>query len=815
MQALIDVIAAAFIFLLFASLYAKRSTSSIGLWMVGWLFIVIHFAALWFNPVSAIWIETQAIVASAGLICCAIAFILSRPECRTSAGRAVTVAALLGLPWIASAVCCSLAAPSFRGAALGAYLGSAAMLFVCIRLIGIKFVRLSCLLLITFACVQWITWSLQAHNVESIVEAVLTESFGCVAVLLSRMHPRRLSAASAIMSCGAILWASVWVVSEWIGHLLPHAVINPEVWNLPKYFLAAGMILNLLEKEIRSAELASEQYRVLFAGNPHPMWMYDPKTFDFLQVNQAAVLHFSCSEQQFLSMNLLQILPEAENPGIRRRLGQTGPQQLSGPWRHTRKDGSILQFDVASQPVRLEGRPVMFALMHDITERQALHGQLLYQAQHDSLTAMPNRDLFEFRFLEAVTRARASACKTAIFCVDLDRFKQINDSYGHAAGDLVLKEVASRISLLMGGGVTAARCGGDEFLIALTDFDEVAQAEAFASHLLGILSSPVNRRLLELDFGASIGFAIYPDDGEEPAQLWRDADAAMYQAKRAGGSQCVRVSYEISSSATEANDIELGLRRALKAGNFEVRYQPQMTLGGQLHSLEALLRSDDPVLDRIPTDRVIRIAEVSGLIVPLGNFVLEEVCRQLRVWIDEGIAPSQIAVNLSPMQLKRPDFARHVASTIDRYQLSPGRIEFEVTESTVMPESGFDAPNQIALLANMGVRFSVDDFGTGYSSLGRLHQLPLDVLKIDRSFTERIAEAAGTFATIQAIIALAHTLGMKVVAEGVENEEQLRLLTDLGCDRLQGFLFGRPMSSSEIHEVLRAGVAPALVQGFA
>jgi diguanylate cyclase (GGDEF)-like protein/PAS domain S-box-containing protein len=546
---------------------------------------------------------------------------------------------------------------------------------------------------------------------------------------------------------------------------------------------------------------------MLFASNPDPMWMYDPATLDFLQANQAAVQQYGYTEEEFRSIDLLAIVEAGHDADLLAGLRETGPQQLTGPWKHRRKDGSFFQVDMASQPVLLEGRRVTFALMQDVTERERLHAQLLRQAQHDVLTDLANRDLFEQRFTDFVQRATRSRRRAAIFCFDLDRFKQINDSYGHSAGDACLKEVSLRMHQLVAQRGIVCRSGGDEFLISLSDLASVQEAEQFASELLRSLTNPLQLQGGEFEMGASIGFAIYPDDGTDQALLWRDADAAMYQAKRGGGAHWVRVSHEISSSASEASEIEFALRRALKSGNFEVHYQPLVGLDGSLHSFEALLRSPDPLLRSVPTDRIIAIAEVSGMIVPVGNWVLEEVCRQFRAWMDAGVAPERIAVNVSPLQLMRFDFSRHVAATLERFRLNARVLEFEVTESTVMPDRGFDVPHQIRTLARMGIRFSADDFGTGYSSLGRLHQLPVDELKIDRSFIQRIAEDNGTYPTVQAIIVLAHTFGMKVVAEGVETEEQVSLLRDLKCDLLQGFLFGRPLPSRMTTELLRQRIA--------
>ena len=803
MQNLIDVVAAGFVFLLFASVYRKRSTAAVRFWMTGWLFVLLHFAVLLCCVGSRLGGTFRDLTALSTLIFCGLAFILSRQEVHRTAQRQLAVLGLLGLPWLGAVVSVALPHASFFAAALFGYLGAGSMLLVALRLFGNRSVQLSCILLLVMGCLGWLTVSLPAHDPGIAISVVLTECFGLNAVLLS-FDRRRLSAGTATTSTGAVAWGAVWITANLVARFAPAANINPEIWNLPKYFVAAGMILTLFEEEIRSAELASEQYRLLFASNPHPMWMYDPETFGFLQVNEAAIAHYGFSAEEFGTLTLLDLVCEELGPALVERLRVEGPQQLSGPWHHRRKDGSRLQVDIASQPVLREGRRVAFALMQDVTERERLHAQLTRQAHHDVLTDLPNRALFEQRLQEALDRAEESDRKVALFCIDLDRFKQINDSLGHSAGDFCLTEVASRIARRLHGAGTAARSGGDEFMLLLSDLRSIDEAGRFAAALLQDLRASIRLPNGELEVSASIGLAVFPDDGHEREHLWRDADAAMYQAKRAGGAQWVRVSAEISSRAHEANEIELGLRRALKNGDLELHYQPQMTLDGGLHSLEALLRSKDRLLRKVPTDRMVSIAEESGLIVPLGNWVLEEACRQCRAWMDEGLAPTQIAVNVSPLQLTRFDFARQVTKMLERFRLSPGMLEFEVTESTVMPDRGGDAPHQIAALARMGIRFSVDDFGTGYSSLGRLHQLPVDSLKIDCTFTQRIADFNGTYPTVEAIIALAHTFGMKVVAEGVENEEQLRLLRVLRCDRVQGFLFSAPLSSRAATGFLRA-----------
>ncbi len=801
-------------FALFASVYRKRRTAAVRFWLTGWFFVLLHFAAQVVSARSVAGQVAQGFAALSTLIFCGVAFVLSREESQASTRSRIAISALLGLPWLGAISFVVLPQSLYAPAALCACLSTATILYVALRWFRSRPFELVCILLVVAGCAAWLAASLRARDADFVLNVVLTQCFGLNAVLLSFGRPR-FSAATAITSAGAIAWGSVWVAGSLLNHLSPGTWVSPEVWNLPKYMVAAGMILTLLEEEIRSAEVASEQYRLLFAGNPHPMWMYDPETFRFLQVNDAAVAQYGFSRDEFQSMSLLEVFSEEASPPLVAELQDGEARQLTGPWLHRRKDGSTVQVDIGWQPVLQNGRRIMFALMQDVTERQRLHAQLMRQAHHDALTDLPNRVLFEQQLEDALQYASRFSRKVAIFCFDLDRFKQINDSFGHAAGDLCLKEAATRIRTRLGGRGTLARSGGDEFMLFLGDLERAETAEVFASSVLRDLRAPVQVEEAELELAASVGFAVFPDDGEESEQLWRDADAAMYQAKRAGGAQWVRVSYEISSSASLANEIELGLRRALKTGGFEVHYQPQVTIDGRLHSLEALLRSTGPLLEGVPTDRLIAIAEESGLIVPLGNWVLEEVCRQARAWLDDGLTPVQIAVNVSPLQLTRFDFSRQVVKTLENYGLNARMLEFEVTESTMMPDRGGDAPHQIATLARLGVRFSVDDFGTGYSSLGRLHQLPVDSLKIDCTFTRRIAEFNGTYPTVEAIISLAHTFGMKVVAEGVEDKEQLRLLKALGCDRVQGFLFSKPLPAALASEFLASVEDSAVREGVA
>jgi diguanylate cyclase (GGDEF)-like protein len=409
--------------------------------------------------------------------------------------------------------------------------------------------------------------------------------------------------------------------------------------------------------------------------------------------------------------------------------------------------------------------------------------------------------------VQALASAARRGRKAAVMCLDLDRFKQINDTYGHAVGDLCLKQVAERLKSRLRAEDTVARSGGEEFTVVVGDLVSAEDATRVVEDLLSALRKPLIADQYPIDLTASFGIALYPDHGADAGELWKSADAAMYRVKRAGGNDYALVSQEISQSTTEANEIELFMRRAVKEGGLEVYYQPEYRADGTICGLEALLRLQHPKFGMVSPDRFIPIAEESGLIVPMGNWVLREVCRQSEEWRRRGLDVPRIAINVSPLQFMRMDFSRQVRQAVLETGVDPDRLEIEMTETTVMRNLD-DLARQMRDLADLGVHFSVDDFGTGYSSLQHLHQLPIERLKIDRSFIERVCESNGTRALVEAILSLAHSLGLQVVAEGVEREEQAEALVAMKCDIMQGFLFAPPRQASDIPALIRLGHAP-------
>jgi diguanylate cyclase (GGDEF)-like protein/PAS domain S-box-containing protein len=434
-------------------------------------------------------------------------------------------------------------------------------------------------------------------------------------------------------------------------------------------------------------------------------------------------------------------------------------------------------------------------------EHHAAYERLLHQGFHDALTGLPNRLLLADRLKQALARAERNHTQVAFLSIDLDRFKDINDTLGHDTGDLFLRQISARLATRVRASDTLARTGGDEFTLILPDLQDMRDAGRVAESLTTSLRDPFQLEHHTLYGSASVGIAIYPRDGKDSDTLQRNADRAMYRAKAQGRNFVQYYSDEASIQDCNRIEIELMLHQAIEQGGFSLHFQPQFTCDRQLDGFEALLRFQHPKLGMVPPSRFIPMAEESGLILPIGEWVLQEVCRQILEWQEKGLRAIRVAVNVSPLQLARGDFAETVARVLRKTGVKPQLLELEFTEGVLM-SSVPDSARQIAELDRIGVRLSVDDFGTGYSCLSYLHQLPLHTLKIDRSFVARMLDPDGTRCIVEAIVTLARNLGLQTVAEGVENEEQLALLRTVGCDLIQGFFFSRPLSALDASSLL-------------
>jgi len=434
---------------------------------------------------------------------------------------------------------------------------------------------------------------------------------------------------------------------------------------------------------------------------------------------------------------------------------------------------------------------------------EEVNAQLQHAAMHDALSGLPNRLLLADRLSQAIAQAERHQNRFAVFVVDLDRFKAINDSLGHLAGDVMLKEVARRLALVLRKADTLARLGGDEFVLVLNEISGPEDVEAIAGRVLADLARPMRLSDLELHTSASVGISLFPTDGTDADSLLKHADAAMYHAKKNGRNAYQFFAPAMNAFAKERLELENGLRRALAQREFVLHYQPKVNVqGGGVDSAEALIRWQHPTRGLTAPMDFIPLAEESGLIVPIGEWVLREACQQACAWQAAGLRPLRVAVNLSAQQFRQKNLVEVVRSALSAARLEPRYLELELTESAVM----HDAEQSIEILRQLsalGVRISVDDFGTGYSSLSYLRRLPLDKLKIDRAFIRDVVANRDDAAIVRAIVSLAHNLRLKVIAEGVETPDQLDFLRELGCDQYQGFHYSVPVPNSVFVEMLR------------
>ncbi|MDQ2945199.1 MAG: EAL domain-containing protein [Acidobacteriota bacterium] len=434
-------------------------------------------------------------------------------------------------------------------------------------------------------------------------------------------------------------------------------------------------------------------------------------------------------------------------------------------------------------------------------EQRQLTDRLEYQAQHDSLTGLPNRlhllELLAKRLVEAESRNGL----LAVFFIDLDRFKQINDTLGHLIGDRILIQVAERLKHLLHENDVAGRMGGDEFTVILASPPDEEFVFLAARQLLQSLRAPYLVDQLELFVTASIGISFYPQDGEDTATLLQKSDLAMYSAKNAGKNDLEYFVKDSRSTARERLDMENALRRAQEKRELELNFQPIVAINGELDGMEVLLSWNHPKLGRISPKQFIPIAEESGLIVSIGSWVIHQACLQGSRWIAAGLRPTRLSVNVSAIQFARHDFVDTVADALASTDFPARWLDLELTESFLIQDIA-ESALQLSRLRELGVRISIDDFGTGYSSLSYLRQLPVDTLKIDQSFLRDLHVPAGSLPVVQTIVSLAHNMNLTVVAEGVQTLEDLELLRAAGCDKVQGYLFGESLRRPEAEQLL-------------
>src|ERR1017187_5471154 len=526
-------------------------------------------------------------------------------------------------------------------------------------------------------------------------------------------------------------------------------------------------------------------------------------------VNHAFTAMTGYSEEEVLGKNprLLKSGEQSDNYYAEMWSTISSGKVWKGEIVNRRKDGTTYTEEMTITPVTQgvgnAADTHFIAIKQDITQRKAAEKQAQFLAYYDALTGLPNRTLLQDRLTKALASARRQKCRVALLFFDLDGFKTINDSLGHSVGDLVLKQVAERLMKWAREQDTVARVGGDEFLIVLTSVKDIPDAAVAAERLMNTMTAAYVVQGHSLGISCSLGISIFPEHGADSETLIKDADAAMYCAKENGCNNFRFFTKDMNAQAVERLTLENGLRLALEKRELFLVYQPQIEIAtGRIIGLEALLRWQHPELGLVPPDKFIRIAENSGLIVPIGEWVLRTACSQTRKWQDEGLPAVSVAVNVSAVQFRQASFCELIGRVLRETGLAPQYLELELTESLLLSNAHVTL-TVLQDLRAMGVKLAIDDFGTGYSSLSYLKQFPVGKLKIDRSFIRDVAVNPDDAAITTAIISMARSLSLKVIAEGVEDEAQMTFLRAHQCDEIQGYYFSKPLAVDKVADKLR------------
>jgi diguanylate cyclase (GGDEF)-like protein/PAS domain S-box-containing protein len=473
--------------------------------------------------------------------------------------------------------------------------------------------------------------------------------------------------------------------------------------------------------------------------------------------------------------------------------------------RYMRKDGETIWVRITAAPRRDTDGTLLYdvSIVEDITVRKAAEDRVQYLATHDELTKLPNRTLFAELLQHAIENAKRHEHRCAVLFADLDRFKVVNDSLGHEAGDLLLKEVALRLRQCVRGSDVVGRLGGDEFVVLLDQIPTVEAAAETAKRVLASLHTPIRTMGHECRVTASVGIATYPNDARDAATLMKHADMAMYLAKDEGKNNFQFYTPDMAPMSVEHLELEVRLAQALQRGEFSLQYQPRVDIAtGRILGAEALLRWWNADLGTMSPAQFIPLAEDTGLIVAIGKWVLRTACEQNVAWQARGLPPIVMSVNLSPRQFKEPALLKDVAGILLETGMAPELLEIEITESMIMQHVDI-AAEKAGEMKNLGIKLAIDDFGTGYSSLSQLKRFPIDTLKIDRAFVRDIPTSVDDTAITKAVISLGKALGVRVVAEGVETPAQFKFLRENGCDELQGFYFSKPCHPDAFADLLK------------
>jgi diguanylate cyclase (GGDEF)-like protein/PAS domain S-box-containing protein len=572
------------------------------------------------------------------------------------------------------------------------------------------------------------------------------------------------------------------------------------------FVIRADRILTLQQREHKQATELSSRLGRLLDKSANEIYIFDADNLQFTHVNRGGRDNLGYSAEELSKMTAVDLKPEISKVEFMAmieplRSGET--DQFHFETVHQRKDGSCYPVEVLLQYSPEEEPPVYVAMILDITEKKKTDDTLNYLAYYDSLTGLPNRSLFVDRLEQAMKIADRNEQLVAVLFVDLDQFKNVNDSLGHDAGDSLLKGAAERLSSCMRASDTVARWGGDEFCLLLQNISHIDSVNVVAEKIIDSFAEPFFIESKKLFITASVGIILYPLDENDVKNLLKNADTAMYHAKEKGRNNYQFYNHEMSARLEQRLELEHELRHALERDEFTLLYQPQVDIQqGRIVGIEALIRWQHPERGMVPPDQFIGIAEETGLIVPIGEWVLQQSCNQLRLLLDSGLPAIHVSVNLSVRQLREASLVDKVGEALRLSGLESSMLDLEITESMLMSDMD-RVKRTLRELSDLGVSISVDDFGTGHSSLAYLKQFPISTLKVDRSFIRDIPDDKDDVAITIAIINLARGLGIRTVAEGVESREQLDFLKQQKCNLMQGYYFSKPVTYEEIVNLLQ------------
>lgn len=792
------VIAVLFLFLL-SSLARGRADTRLRLWAGGWLLVTLHLTCLLYRSPVPLMQSTRETIFLGSEVLAGSCFLLSDPS--IIRGRKLFnrsgLLCLISTAFVLAFVFFRF----FDRGVLCVYIVAGHI--VAIELPR-KYAQISRSMFFSLAALHFLfavfmLTALMWGHPEFALAALPAELFAGSAILFTRNYSLR-DPANVMAVIGLALWSVACFVEAAVRYVPVHSLFVSWLLEIPSFLVAVGLVMIVLEEDASVARRLVQEYELLYTNSPVPLWIYDTKTLRFLSVNPASAKAHGYSVEEFRRKKITDVVHPEMHKVILSDLMQ--PKAVAHRQAlHVRKDGTTLPMKVTAYDIQFRGRPARMALGEDISEKEELASKLLHQVRHDFLTGLPNRTMF-LQKLDAISEhARSNSTECAVLVVHINRFEKINEMFGHAFGDRFLKALTRRLQSRLRPGDAVGRTGSREFTIAFPYSSDGQAIESRARDLLRNLNEPLLVDQQQIEPSLSMGLAVFPEDSDDPLALLRDAVRALGHTQARGAANFVRLSRQMSTDAQEQSRIETLLHHALLNGGFEVFYQPIFNSKKAICATEALLRLKDNDGSHISPTIFIPIAEASGAILSIGLWVIGAVCAQLMDWKRMGLQAHPVAINVSALQIVQPSFYDEVMEILRGHGVEPTLIHLELTETSAMPQSEMALENMSKLAAE-GVSFSIDDFGTGFSSLNRLHQLPVALLKVDRSFVDGMMKPGSSLPIINTIVSMAHSLNVGVIAEGVETKQQFHALYEIGCDQFQGYYFARPVNTAAMTQLL-------------